>query len=194
MAHDRCSERACSKARWVVGHPPMQLEAASACQALVRELQTRIEEWRLPSDRTLDRIDADYGRADVIIAGYYGNTMRLLTEVAIDLSERTAEITLIATKGAQSAESVTWGAIGPSIGNSVLVAMLFDLGICVLRRQGVRALTNHPWDERLRLYYASMGFSDGTELDLEDESTLSVAFDFIERAYARHGLALLIEG
>lgn len=171
----------------------MELDAAAACRALVRVLRARIAELQLPPDRRLERIEATYGGADVIIEGYHGDIMRLLAEVTIDRDTGTAELSLIATKGELSVDTVAWGESGRLIGNSILVAMLLELSICVLRPQGIRALVDRPWNERLRRYYAQMGFAGGTRLDLADEVMLSIAFDFIERAYAKHGLALVVE-
>lgn len=84
-----------------------------------------------------------------------------------------------------------FGDKGPLVGNRVLTAMLLDLGICVLRRHGIRALTNRPVNEQLRRYYAMLGFANGEWLDLYDERPLTMAFDFIERVYARFGFVLV---
>lgn len=194
MRHERCSERAYSKARQVVACVPAQLDPALACRALVLELEERIRRWSLPPDRSIERIEPTYGDNGVWIEGYYGSTMRLLVEVRIDPQQRAASIELVATKGDLSVDVVAMGDTGPSVGNSILVALLLELGICVLRSRGVRALTNRPWNDRLREYYESMGFADGTRLDLDDERALSMAFDVIERVYASHGWAPAEEG
>lgn len=171
----------------------MQLDPAAACEALVQDLGERFQRWDLPPERRIERIEPTFEIATVFLEGYYGDTMRLLGAVSIDADAATAEIALIATKGALSVDSVSYGDTGPLVGNTVLVALLLDAGICVLRRHGLRALLNEPVNDRLRQYYAQMGFTNGTRLDLEDETALSLAFDFVERAYAKYGLVLVVE-
>lgn len=190
MTQPRYNERAYGKARWVVAQAPRPFDPAEACRALVGALEARLQLWSLPPDRSIERVKATYGDADVLIEGYHGATMRLFVGVAIDRVQQSAEILLALTKGDLSVDSPAFGDRGPLVGNSVLTAMLLDVGICVLRRQGVRALTNRPVNEHLRRYYAMLGFANGEMLDLSDERSLAKAFEAIDQAYGRFGFVL----
>jgi hypothetical protein len=73
----------------------------------------------------------------------------------------TAEVVLIATKGALVADDTLFGRAGPDVGNSVLVARLLHVALFALRSTGVIAVRNEPYDVRVRRLYEDMGFQNG---------------------------------
>lgn len=189
----RCSERASRKARWVLAQAPGPFDPAEACRALVGAVETRLQQWPLAPERSVERVEPTYGDSDVLIAGYYGTTMRLFALVTINSNQRSAEILVSLTKGDLSVDSPAFGDRGPLVGNSIVRAMLLEVGICELRRQGVGALTARPMSEYLRRHYAMMGFVNGEMLDLCDEQSLSKAFDVVDQVYSSFGFGLVDE-
>lgn len=126
----------------------------------------------------------------LLYAGHAVGLLRLLVSIEVDDAMRSASVTLRAAKGPVAVDRIDWGAAGPEVGNSILVARLLHIGIQVLRAEGLVLLTNNPWDARLRAHYELMGFVGGERLPLDDEAPLTRAFGYIERSYRRFGLRL----
>lgn len=141
--------------------------------------------------RGVDRIEYQSDAGEHFFIGYSRHVVRLLVSVRIDQHSKTAEVTLRATKGDRDAlASTDWGAQGREVGNSLLVARTFHVGLVALRRGGVHSLINHPYDSRVRARYAAMGFIDGERIDLTSLSAIVRPFDFIAEIYSQHGLDL----
>lgn len=143
--------------------------------------------------RGIDRLEHEVDRGEHFFLGYCGGTLRLLAGVVIDEQARTAEITLRATKDERDALHQTdWGDAGVDVGNSLLVARVFHVGLVALRRAGLEAIVNHPYDRRVRARYTAMGFERGERLDLRSRSALLAAFAFVDVVYNKHGLSLAV--
>jgi len=87
-------------------------------------------------------------------------------------------------------DDTDWGDAGPHVGNSVLVARVFHVGLVALRRCGIEAIVNRPFDARVRARYTAMGFHGGERLDLTNNAALGRTFAFVGRVYADHDLDL----
>jgi hypothetical protein len=122
-------------------------------------------------------------------AGSGGGVRRLVLVVEIR-SIGTAHLILRATKGNVDIANIEWGDTGPEIGNSLLIMRLLHVGICSFRSLGFQRLTNDPWNDRLRMLYASFGFKAGEALDLNDSAALTAALTIIARTYGRFGIDL----
>lgn len=72
----------------------------------------------------------------------------------------------------------------------MLVARVFHVGLVAVRRCGIEAIVNHPFDARVRARYTAMGFHGGERLDLASRDALGRAFGFVGRVYADHDLDL----
>lgn len=144
------------------------------------------------SYRDLDTISLVRDPADpatTLFCGTWQGTLRFAATLAV--SNHSGEIILLATKGQTAVDpSIQFGTTGPDIGNHVLIAATLHIAIFYLRAAGLVALTNQPYNARLRAKYELMGFRNGTHLVLDDAPSLEKAFTYIDDAYQRRGLNL----
>jgi hypothetical protein len=101
-------------------------------------------------------------------------------------SNAKVEVQLVATKGDLEADLDTVPSRGSDsrVGNSVLVARALHLTTAVAAQCGVLAITNFPLNPRLAALYSTMGFVNGTFLDLNDVASLERTFDYALQCYA----------
>jgi hypothetical protein len=132
--------------------------------------------------RDIDSIEVLRDPDGQLYWGRWRGHLRLTAGVMIDRGS-TADVLLIATKGALVADDTLLGKTGPDVGNSVLVARLLHIALFALRSTGVVAVRNDPYDARVRQLYEDMGFINGERLPLHDAAALTKVFSFIERAY-----------
>jgi hypothetical protein len=132
--------------------------------------------------RDIDAIDVLRDPDGRLYWGKWRGHLRLTAGIMID-DTSTAEVVLIATKGALVADDTLFGRTGPDVGNSALVARLLHVALFALRSTGVVAVRNDPYDARVRYLYEDMGFQDGRYLPLDDAAALTKTFSFVEQAY-----------
>ncbi|PRQ05216.1 hypothetical protein [Enhygromyxa salina] len=173
----------------------METAASLDRLALVGCLRERLEQGLIAvvraTERRVDRIELMADGDEHFFLGYAASICRLVLHLAIEPRGRVATITLRATKGQRDAyTSVGWGERDLDVGNSLLVACVLHVGVIELRRRGVRAIANQPYNASLRARYASMGFHRGEYLGLDDVAALTRAFSFIAEVYGKHGLNL----
>lgn len=143
--------------------------------------------------RDIEAIQMEVHTDGAIYRGFSGGgVQRLYCLVALEDLTRTVDIVLVATTGGTNADTDLFGASGPEIGNSVLVARLFDIGVSCFHVCGVERVRNKPFDDRVREIYTQMGFVSGELLDLRDAAQLTRAFAFVASAYKRFGLTLVL--
>lgn len=178
-----------AKARAVLDEVCLTLDPERCYAALEISIATHLCNITGDGYRDLERVERE---GQDLFVGYHGQLRRLLASVSLDTARQSARIEIIATKGGLDVldENAMFGDSGPEIGNSILVARLLHVGICTLRQQGVHAIVNTPYNERLRQHYITMGFERGEQLSLRDESALRRAFEFIDFVYRSRGLAL----
>lgn len=108
----------------------------------------------------------------------------------------TITVHVVATKGSREASLELFGKRGPDIGNSLMLARLFDLTLEAAVRCGVRYIENTPWqwDPELTSLFVAMGFSRGERdgepvllLDLLQENAIDRALSFVEQVYLAEG-------
>jgi Fe2+ transport system protein FeoA len=176
----------------VLGVPASEaVDSTAVANALAQDLAQYVLNTIADPDRGVDRIEHEADDGEHVFLGYAGSTLRLLVGVVVDTSDNTAEITLRATKADRDAlDDTDWGDAAPNVGNSVLVARVFHVGLVTLRRCGIEAVVNRPFDARVRARYTAMGFHRGERLDLTSRAALGKAFAFVGRVYADHDLDL----
>jgi len=110
--------------------------------------------------RDIDAIDVLRDPDGRLFWGKWRGHLRLTAGIMID-DRSTAEVVLIATKGALVADDTLFGRAGPDVGNSVLVARLLHVALFALRSTGVIAVRNEPYHVRVRRLYEDMAFQNG---------------------------------
>ncbi|HWO19779.1 MAG TPA: hypothetical protein VNO30_13430 [Kofleriaceae bacterium] len=138
--------------------------------------------------RDIDSIEVLRDPDGQLYWGKWRGHLRLTVGVMIDHAS-TAEVMLIATKGARVADDLCLGKTGSDVGNSILVARLLHVALFALRSTGVVAVRNEPYDARVRRKYEDMGFAHGEHLPLDDAAALTKAFAFIEQMYQHESVA-----
>jgi hypothetical protein len=178
------------KAAEVLALEPVGFAPQRCLDALLDGLNTHCLALTGDERRDIDRVDSGLDDEGIFIIGYHRQLERVYFHMDLADAPTAVELTIRATQGQTNVYDVEWGSTGVEIGNSVLVARLLHVGICVLRKQGIMALENDPCDERLRNHYATMGFDDGRTLRLSDRQMLEQAFGYIEAVYRRFRLEL----
>jgi hypothetical protein len=149
-------------------------DRAAVAEAVEQDLLRYVVGAIADPDRGIDRVDHETDDGEDFFLGYAGPTLRLLVGIVVDTGDKTAEITLRATKADRDAlDDTDWGDAGRNVGNSVLVSIV-----------------NRPFDARVRARYSAMGFEGGERLDLMRPAALGQAFAFVGRVYADHDLDL----
>jgi hypothetical protein len=182
------------KTHEVLSVAPLPFDPQRCFNAMLDALRQHCVRLTGDEHRDISRVEGVMDQGEIFVLGYHGEIARLFFHLKLGEAPNAAEVSLRATKGNTDVLDADWGSTGPEIGNTIVVARLLHVVLCVLREQGIAALTNHPVDPRLRAHYATMGFDDvpdgGQHLMLSETRSLERAFRYIDAAYRRFGLNL----